>query len=89
MPWPKTGATLYNAELGLPDKGRAIKWLVVCNSMNLEPWDLLKLSCLRLLSTVPCGMTRMYLQLIVEELHFKKYLATLSLIFCKTNLLKI
>ena len=30
MPWPKTGATHYNAQLGLPDKGRAIKWLIVC-----------------------------------------------------------
>ena len=34
MPWPKTGARL-------PDKGRAIKRLVVCNSWDLEPWDLL------------------------------------------------
>ena len=25
MPWPKTGATHYNAQLGLLDKGRAIK----------------------------------------------------------------
>ncbi len=29
------------AQLGLPDKGRAIKELVVCNSWDLEPWDLL------------------------------------------------
>ncbi len=41
MPWPKTGATQYNAQLGLPYKGCAIKGLVVCNSRNLEPWDLL------------------------------------------------
>ena len=27
MPRLKTGATLYNAQLGLPDKGRAIKEL--------------------------------------------------------------
>ncbi len=40
MPWPKTGATQYHAQLGLPDKGRAIKGLVVCNSWDLEPWDL-------------------------------------------------
>ena len=26
----KTGATHYHAQLGLPDKGRAIKGLVVC-----------------------------------------------------------
>ncbi len=30
MPWPKTGATIYQAQLGLPDNGRAIKGLVVC-----------------------------------------------------------
>ncbi len=41
MPWPQTGATHYHAQLGLPDKGRAIKGLVVCNSWDLEPWDLL------------------------------------------------
>ena len=38
---PKTGATNYHAQLGLPDKGRAIKELVVCNSWDLEPLDLL------------------------------------------------
>ena len=41
MPWLKTGATQYHAQLGLPDKGRAIKGLVVCNSWDLEPLDLL------------------------------------------------
>ncbi len=41
MPWPQTGATHYHAQLGLPDKGRAIKGLVVCNNWDLEPWDLL------------------------------------------------
>ncbi len=40
MPWSKTGATQYHAQLGLQDKGRAIKGLVVCNSWDLEPWDL-------------------------------------------------
>ena len=35
------GYTQYSAELGLPDKSRAIKGLVVCNSWDLEPWDLL------------------------------------------------
>ncbi len=53
MPWPKTGATQYHAQLGLPDKGRAIKGLIVCNSKDLEPKDLLKRSGPRLLSTVP------------------------------------
>ena len=28
-PWPQTGSTQYHAQLGLPDKGRAIKGLVV------------------------------------------------------------
>ncbi len=41
MPWHQTGATQYHAELGLPDKGRAIKWLVDCNNWDLEPLDLL------------------------------------------------
>ena len=30
MPWPKTGATHYHAQLGLQDKGCAIKKLIVC-----------------------------------------------------------
>ncbi len=37
MPWPKTGAT----HLGLQDKCRANKGLVVCNDWELEPLDLL------------------------------------------------
>ncbi len=41
MPCPKTGATQYRAQLGLLDKGRAIKKLVVCNDWDLEPLDLL------------------------------------------------
>ena len=41
MPWPQTGATQYHVQLGLPDKGRAIKGLVVCNSWDLTPLDLL------------------------------------------------
>ena len=41
IPWPKTGATQYYAQLGFPDKGRAIKGLLVSNSWDLEPWDLL------------------------------------------------
>ncbi len=38
---PETGATQYHAQLGLPDKGRAIKGLVVCNNWDQEPLDLL------------------------------------------------
>ena len=38
MPWPKTGTTHYHAQLGLPDKGRAIKELVVYRVLlNLIP----------------------------------------------------
>ena len=40
MPWPQTGETQYHVQLGLPDKGRAIKGLVVCNNWDLEPLDL-------------------------------------------------
>ena len=36
MPWPQT-----DAQLGLPDKGRTIKGLVVCNSWDLDTLDLL------------------------------------------------
>ena len=39
MHWPKTGATHYHAQLGLPDKGRAIKGLVVCYSWDLRHLD--------------------------------------------------
>ena len=40
MPWPQTGGTQYHAQLGLPDKGCAIRGLVVCNNWDLEPLDL-------------------------------------------------
>ncbi len=55
MPWPKTGATQYHAQLGLPDNGRAIKGLIICHSWDIiiEPWDLAKRSGPRLFSTVP------------------------------------
>ncbi len=41
MPWPQTGATQYNAQLGHPDKVCAIKGLVVYNDWDVEPLDLL------------------------------------------------
>ena len=41
MPWSQAGKTQYHAQLGLPDKGRVIKGLVVYNSWDLEPLDLL------------------------------------------------
>ena len=40
MPWSKTGATQYHAQFGFPDKGRAMKGLIVCNYWDLEPLDL-------------------------------------------------
>ena len=40
MPWFQTGATQYHEQLGLPDKGHAIKGLVVCNEWDLETLDL-------------------------------------------------
>ncbi len=40
MIWPQTIATQYHAILGLPDKGRAIKGLVVGNNWNLESLEL-------------------------------------------------
>ncbi len=49
MPWPQTGATQYHAQLGLSDKGRQIKELIVCNNWDLETLALpnhgLDLSC--------------------------------------------
>ena len=36
-----TGASWYHAQLGLPDKGRAMNRLVICNNWNLDPLDLL------------------------------------------------
>ncbi len=39
MPWLETGATHYYAQLEISNKG-----LVVCNSWDLEPLDLLKQS---------------------------------------------
>ncbi len=40
--WVGKCLTQYHAELGLPDKGRAINGLVVvCNDCDIEPLDLL------------------------------------------------
>ena len=46
MPWPKTDATHYHAQLELEDKDCAFKGLDVYNSFDLEPLDLL--NCLAL-----------------------------------------
>ena len=48
MPWPKRGTTHYNTLLGFQDKGRTIKGLVIFNSWDIEPLNLLNglaLSC--------------------------------------------
>ena len=55
MPWPQTGATHYHAQLGLPDKVRAIKVLFVCNNWDLEPLDLLTVRTYLLPLTL-CGL---------------------------------
>ena len=36
MPWPKTGATQYHAQLRLPGKGRVIKGFVDYNDLDLK-----------------------------------------------------
>ncbi len=41
MPCHKIGVTQYHAQLGLPDKGRAIKGLVVSDNWDLQSLDLL------------------------------------------------
>ena len=40
IPWPQIGA-INTMHLGLPDKRRPIKGLVVCYSWDLEPLNLL------------------------------------------------
>ena len=43
MPWPKTGATQYHAQIGLPDKGRNILNLGEKNIM--KAYKIVKGSC--------------------------------------------
>ena len=38
MRWPKKGAIPYHAQFRLRDKGRVIKGLGVCNSLDIEPF---------------------------------------------------
>ena len=59
MPLSQTGATQYHAQLGLPDKGGAIKQLVVCNNWDLEPLDQLNVLALGCYQPSPLnhGMT--------------------------------
>ena len=66
MPWPKTGATQYHAQLGLLDKGRVIKGLVVFNRWDREPWDLLNGLALGCYQPSPEVCTPLVLQLTKE-----------------------
>ncbi len=59
-PWPKTGATQYHAQLRLLEKDRTIKGLVVCNSRDLEPWELLNSLALGCYQPSPVQKTHMY-----------------------------
>ena len=45
IPWPKTGASQYHTQFGLPEKDCAIKGLVFFNDWDLEPLDGLALGC--------------------------------------------
>ena len=58
MPWPKTGTTYYNAQLGLLDKDRAFKRLVVCNSCDVSTFGPAKRFDLKLILTFPLGTNR-------------------------------
>ena len=42
MPWPKTVATHNYAQLGLPNKGCAIKGLVVCMAFDRKIMHIMK-----------------------------------------------
>ncbi len=39
MPCPQINASQCHAQLGLPDRGRAMKGLAVCNVLDQEPLD--------------------------------------------------
>ena len=54
--WPKTHATHYQAQLELPDKGRAIKGLVVYNCWDVSVFGPAKHSYSTLSSTIPRGL---------------------------------
>ena len=55
MPWPKTGTTHYHAKLGHPDKGCAIKALVVCYVVWLGSMKSMGFrTSARCLGLVPC-----------------------------------
>ncbi len=51
VPWPHTGATHYQPQLGLPDKNPAINGLVVCHVVWLGSMKDMRLRCTCL---IPC-----------------------------------
>ena len=61
---PKTGATHCNAQLGLPDKGRAIKGLGACKNSDVSAIRPANRSGFMLLSTVPRGMDMDHMKII-------------------------
>ena len=55
MPWPQTGITHYHAQIGLSNKGRAMKGLVVCSEVWLGSMKGMGLrNCVRRKVLVPC-----------------------------------
>ena len=55
MPWPQTGATHCPTQLGIPDKGRAMKELVVCYFVWLGSMKGIgHRTCTRCAGLVPC-----------------------------------
>ena len=86
MPWPQTGATHYQAHLGLRDKGRAIKGLVVCNNWDLETLDLLNGLALDCYQPSPEVLNVLYwlidiLQLLQNIFHYQNPLFLYTQIF--------
>ena len=78
MTWPKTGVTHYHVQLGLPDKGRAIKGLVVCRDLFrvFGPVKGLALGCYQ---PSPGGMNRIKLK---SKMHnHLRVINTISLIW--------
>ena len=64
MPWPQTGATHYHAQLGRPDKGRAIKGLDVSYVVWIGSMKGIGLrTCTRWAGLVPCCVVRMAIKL--------------------------
>ena len=70
---PQTGATQYHAQLGLPDKGNAIKWFVVCSDWDLEPLGLLNGLALGCHQLSPVVLILLYVKCaLTDEMRTKK-----------------